>query len=485
MKSIKRNFLYNILLNVSRVIFPLITAPYISRILEPEGIGLFNFSTTYASYFALVALLGIPTYGVREVSKIRDDKVALQNLISQIMTLAFMATLIVSVVYFLSMAFISKISENSIIFLLTGFYVYLAPFQINWYYQGIEEFGYITFRTLAIRVLSLIILFLFVHQKEDLIVYVIITVMSTVLADVWNFAKMWKSGIHPSLTCKGIHPHTKPLFTLFASSVAISIYTVLDTLMLGFISDYEQVGYYSNAIHMSKVFLSIVTSLSVVTIPRFAYYIKQHQYADANELVNKSFSFVGLASFPLSIGIACIAPVFVPWFFGEQFYGSIIPLMILGFLNIAIGFSNIAGIQILVGIGKDKLFLNSLLLGTISNFLLNCLLIPFLGAKGASIASVIAEFSVTLSMLYYIYKKTPMRVTVGRDLLCSFVGALLFIPLYLFFPKVEREEVYLFTFILSATVVYIISQLLLKNSSMQVIVSIIRSRFHYPHNTNQ
>ena len=168
MKSIKRNFLYNVLLNISSVIFPLITAPYVSRVLEPDGIGIYNFANTYAGYFALVALLGIPTYGVREVSKLRDDKEGISTLVSQIMSIAAFTTIGVTIAYIASLLFVNQLTENFLIFLLAGFLVYLAPFKINWYYQGLEEFGYITFRTLVIRTASVISLFVFVRNKEDL-----------------------------------------------------------------------------------------------------------------------------------------------------------------------------------------------------------------------------------------------------------------------------------------------------------------------------
>lgn len=463
MKSIKLNFVYNVLLNVSTVIFPLITAPYVARVLEPDGVGLFNFAGTYAGYFALVALLGIPTYGVREVSKLREDKRGLAKLVSEMMSIAFITTIVVSTIYLLSLGIVGQLKENFILFLLAGFAVYLAPFKINWYYQGLEEFGFITLRSLIIRVLSIICLFLFVREKNDLIIYIIINVSSIVIADVWNFAKMWKSGVHPYFTIKGLKKHIKPLWLLFASSIAISIYTVLDTLMLGFIQDYTEVGYYNNALHVSRMLLIVVTSLSVVSVPRFSSYIYKGMFKEANGLANKSFSFVGLLAFPISIGLMCIAPVFVPWFFGKEFYGAIFPLEILSVLNVAIGFSNILGVQILIGLNKEKLYLRCILIGTISNFLLNCILIPSEGAIGASIASVTAEFLVTFSMFYYVYKETPVKVDVWGDMIKSFLGALLFIPLKLVIPENENSVFYLLIFGLSAIIIYSGSQLALRN----------------------
>lgn len=465
-KSIKRNFLYNIFLNVSSVIFPLVTAPYVARVLEPDGVGLFNFSQTYAGYFTLFALIGIPTYGVREVSKLRGDKVALSRLISELMSIAALTTVVVSLIYIATIGMVCQLSENYLIFLLAGFGIYLAPFKVNWYYQGIEEFGYITFRTLVIRVISLICLFIFVHNKNDLVIYVILNVLGNIVADIWNFIKMRESGIRPRFTTKGLKKHLHPLFLLFASSIAISIYAVLDTLMLGFMKSYVEVGYYTNAAHIAKLFLSIVTSLSVVSVPRFSYYFESKQLSEANDLMNKSFSFVAFLAFPLSFGIMCLSPVFVPWFFGQQFEAARFPLMILSLLPIAIGFSNIAGIQVLVGMGRDKIFLICIIIGAITNFSLNCFLIPLAGAIGASIASVIAEFVITGAMCYSILKFTPMTISIKSDMLKSFSGALLFFPIVTIIPHSVYPIVNIIICVTSCAIVYFLIQLILHNGSL-------------------
>jgi len=476
MPSIKKNFIYNTLLNLSKIIFPLITAPYVSRVLEPEGIGIYQFAATYAGYFALVAMLGVPTYGVREVAKLRDEKKELSLLVSQLFSIIVYTTMIVSAIYIITLLSVNKLRSDFILFLLSGFCIYLSPFQTTWYYQGIEEFDFITIRTLIIKSLSVICLFVFVTQKSDVLAYVVITVLGTVLADIWNYLKMRKKGIIPRLVTKGLKPHIKPIMILFASSVAISIYTVLDTLMLGFIKNYSEVGLYSNAMMMARVFLTIVTSLSVVSIPRFTYYVHEGDIDNANLLANRSFSFTGLLAFPLTIGIVCLAPVLVPWFFGDQFFGAILPLQILSIINVVVGFSNILGIQILVSMGKDALFLRCILYGTFSNFILNCILIPQFGAVGASIASVIAELLVTISMFYYVYKETPVRVNVKKDLMKSMIGAFLIFLLYSVFPRTDKDIVYLVLFSSIAAVIYGMSQILLKNNFMIELVKIGKTK---------
>lgn len=475
-QSIKKNFIYNVLLNISSVIFPLITAPYVSRVLEPDGVGLFNFSGTYAGYFATVALLGIPTYGVREIAKVRDSKDAMERLFSQLLTISILVTLVVTVIYLASIALVGQLSENFIIFFIAGFVIYLSPFSINWYYQGIEEFGFITLRTLVVRVLSIVSLFIFVRTKEDLIIYVIINVLGIALANIWNYLKLREKGIKPYIIITGLKMHIKPLLILFASSVAVSIYTVLDTLMLGFMTDYEQVGYYTNAMHISKVLVIAVTSLSIVAAPRVSYYLNNHEYQKINELFNTSFSFVCFLAFPITVGLVCASSTFVPLFFGISFVGSVVPLIILSLLIIAIGLNNLAGIQILVGMGFDKEFLYCVLVGTFSNFLLNIVLIPYMGSVGASIASVAAEVLILIVMLIYIYKRTPVRIVQLKDFFTSILGALLLVPVFMGLNIFFEGWSLLMLFLIAGGLIYFGIECLLNNSSSWFFISIVKSK---------
>ena len=472
-QSITKNAFYNVLLNLTAVVFPLITAPYVSRVLEPDGVGLYNFSNTYAGYFALVAMLGIPTYGVREVSKLRDDKEAMSKLVSQLMSIATIMTLVVSVIYIITVALIGQLSENYLIFLIAGFVIYLAPLKINWYYQGIEEFGVITKVSLVVKTLSVICLFLFVREKDDLIVYVILSVLGGVLADIWNFLRMCRLGIKPRMTLQGLKSHMSPLMILFTSSIAISVYTVLDTLMLGFITGYEEVGYYTNAMHISRVIVSTVASLSLVAVPRVSFYMKNKDYNNINILINKSFSVVSFLAFPAAIGLSCISMTFIPLFFGVKFAGSVIPMMILSFLVIIIGFNNLTGTQILIGMGYDKYFLYSMLVGTFSNFILNCVLIPIMGAVGASIASIVAEGLVLLVSGVMVIKKTPIRIEIKSSVIKSLVGALSFIPLLMLLRQILEGWMLVAIFVVGGSAIYLLIETRLKSSALELLKTAI------------
>ena len=473
--SIKYNFFFNILFNISKVIFPLITAPYVARVLEPDGVGLFNFANTYASNFALFAALGIPLYGIREIAKCEtlQDKT---RFVSEMISVSIFTTLMCSILYIASLFFINQLKENYVLFLLAGLYLYVTPLRIDWYYAGIEEFKYITKRSLLIKALSVLLLFIFVHDKNDLIIYISLNTVCLILNDLWNYVKLLSSGIKPYFTIR-IKKHIKPLFVLFASSVAISIYVMLDTLMLGFISDYEQVGYYNSASHIARVLLPIVTSLAAVAIPRLSLYMKERNWIQINTLINKSLSVVSFLSVPITIAIILVAPTFIPLFYGESFYGAVLPLQVMVLVVIIIGFNNLTGQQVLVALGYDYLFLCSVLSGTVSNFVLNIVLIPQYGAVGAAVASVFAEISVLLTSLFFIKKYTQITLAKISDYIKNIVVCLGFIPIFYLLDRVLESWILIAVFTLLGSLYYMLLQFAAKNSCALLIYQTICKRF--------
>lgn len=477
MKSIKRNFLYHSFLKVTAVIFPLITAPYVSRVLEPDGVGLFGFASTYTAYFALFAVLGIPRYGIRMVAANRDNKEKLQTVVSELISLSFVATLIVCLLYIISLFVVREAHQNYLLFIVTGITLFMAPLNIEWVFSGLEEYGYITLRALIIRILSIAALFIFVKEKNDLIIYAGISSLSKVITDLWNLTKIVRMGIKPRLKICGLNKHLKQVLILFSANVAISIYTMLDTLMLGFFSNYEQVGFYSQTSHLSKTLLAIVTSLSAVAMPRMAYYKKNGNLKELNRLANKSMSFVSFFSIPMAFGIMCLSPTFVPLFFGEKFVGATIPLQIICFLVVAIGMNDITGTQILISLGKDKQFLYSVLAGTLSNFTLNLFLIPKWGAIGASIASVFAEFFILFVMLWFVYKYTPVRFHIKSDILKSFFGAALLVPIYFLVAQFAHGWMLVVVYPIIGALCYFVIQAIIKHSSYELFVSEVLKKF--------
>lgn len=301
----------------------------------------------------------------------------------------------------------------------------------------------------------------------------LLSVISTFGIIFSNIYQIKKEGIKIRLTTKGIRKHFSPMLLLFSSSVAISIYTMLDSFMLGLLSTYSEVAFYRNASTLCKTLLSIVTSLSAVALPRIAFYFKKRDYNNINILASKSVNIISFLALPMAVGIACIAPVFVPLFLGDQFVPAVMPTIIMSGVIIAIGYSNLMGIQILLGMGYDKLFLYSVLIGTFSNLILNFLFIPIWGATGAAMSSVIAEFAIVFVQIFIIKRHTSVRFRkIKTDIWKSSI-ALLFIPIAFGLEKIVEGWWYIIILISVCSILYYVSQMLLKNSSCQLITETI------------
>ena len=474
MASIKKNFAYNILLNLSNVLFPFITGPYTARVLEPDGIGLASFAGSYTSYFCLFAGLGVTNYALREISRLRNDVKERQTFVSQVFTLLFLNTVVMGILYYGSILFLPRMQEHLLIFIISGLSLLLLPFSNEWYFYGMERFGFTTSRTLIFRCIAVVALFLFVKSKDDLYIYMLISVVWGLGAITCNIAEMRRDGVKLKLVRTGIRRHYKPMLILFASSVAISIYTSLDTLMLGIMTDYSEVGFYRNASSIAKTVLAVVTSLSAVAVPRVAYYVKQKDYESLNQLISKSFRIISFLAIPSMVGLICIAPAFVPLFYGEAFRQATVPLMIMSGVVVAIGFNNLTGVQILIGMGFDKLFLKCVLVGTFSNSAMNLALIPLLGASGAAASSVAAESLILLATIVCVRKNTMLRFRhIGLDIFKATFASLLFIPIAIGIGRVMDGWPSVFAIIASCALVYPLAQKLMKSDGYEMIASVL------------
>lgn len=479
MTSIKTSLAYNTANNVLRILFPLITAPYVARVLSPDDLGLFAFANSYAGYFAVFAVLGIPYYGAREIAKVRNDIQKTSRLFSELFSIGLMVTVVVSMVYIVSISFFDRFNQHESLFLLIGVSLYCSPFNIDWFYGGLENFKHITIRSMVIKIASMLLLFTCVRDQEDLLYYAFIAVFSTVSSDIWNFVVLYKGGYRVSFIFHGLKRHVKPLLLLFVSTVAVSIYTILDRLMLGFLSSYEQVAFYFFAVQISKTLLAVIVSLSAVAIPRVSYYLETRQYLEIERFINKSCALVVFFAVPICAGLIMSSPTLVPLFLGSAFKGSVIPLQILSSLIVLIGLNNLFAVQCLVALGYDKLFLYSVLGGTLTNFSLNFLLIPYFGAIGASIASAIAEFIVLVMSYYYVQRYTQLNIRVKREYVVIVVTACLFVPLYVILADFIGGWLLILCFVSLAVPVYFGIQYYAKNSILLLFIDLIQNKYNH------
>ncbi|OCW95449.1 polysaccharide biosynthesis protein [Macellibacteroides sp. HH-ZS] len=429
--SLKRNFVLNLLNTVTGLLFPLITFPYASRILLPSGIGQVQFFQSIIDYIALCTSLGIPLYAVREISKIRNDKTLTSKTSAEILLLHAMLTFGGYLIVLILISSVGKIQVDIPLFMLLSATLIFNAIGVPWFYQAVEDFKYITIRTVAIRIISLFALFILVKTKEDLLYYGAITVFANVGSNVFNFFRLRKFIDYSSLNIKSLNPgrHLKPALQIFVLNLIVSIYINLDSVMLGFLKNEQAVGYYSAATRLTKTILGIVTSFGTVLLPRFSNMIGNGQFEEFNVLANKAVSFVIALSLPLSIGLGFMATPIIHLFCGPNFDPSILTLQLIAPIILFIGLSGIVGMQILYPQGKERMVIIATAAGAIINFTLNYLLIPQYAQYGAAIATTCAEFLVIAIMLIIGKRHLPFRLLTKQNR--EYVVASLFMTLFL------------------------------------------------------
>lgn len=402
-KSIKRNYIYNLIQQILSLITPLITTPYISRVIGAEGIGTYSYASSIVAYFSLFAALGTASYGQREISYCQDDKERRTKVFWDNEALCIISTFICLVLYLIFCIFQK---ENKIVFIILSLSVVDVCLNISWLLTGMEEFGKIVLRNIIIKVISIAFIFIFVRSRNDFILYVLGLTLVSILSNIslWPFVKKFVD--KPSFKELKPFENIKTVISLFIPTIAISIYTVLDKTMIGvFTKDASENGFYEQAIKISRIALMVVTSLGTVMVPRIGHHFEKHEDEIVRQYMYRSYRFVGLLGIPMCLGLLAVSSNFVPWFFGKGFE-KVIPLIgILGFLIIAIGINNVTGVQYLIPTKRQNTFTKTVLIGAGVNFFANICLIPLYGAIGAAFASVLAESVIAITQLVIVRKE--------------------------------------------------------------------------------
>lgn len=402
MASIKRNYIYNLSYQILTLLLPLITTPYISRVLGVDNIGVYSFTSSIVNYFILLATFGINLYGQREIAFNREDIEKKSEVFWNLILLRLVCVIISFTIYIIV---ILVWGQYKLLFLIQSLSIITCLFDVTWFCQGEENFGIIVLRNIIFRVFSIILLFVFVRKANDLWKYVFLTVLSGLISSVSLILYVSKRVMGGHISC--LHPfyYLKPVFLLFIPQIAIEIYTVLDKSMIGFItaSAYEN-GCYEQAQKISKMLLMVITSLGTVVVPRMSALWAKKDLENIKLTLVRSFKFMFAVSLPMQFGLICISDYFVPFFFGDG-YEKVVPLLrIFTGLFLTIGISNIIGLQYLIPIKKEDVFTITVTIGAVSNFVLNIILIPKFGSVGGAIASVMAEGIIAGVQLIYARK---------------------------------------------------------------------------------
>lgn len=402
MASIKKNFFYNAFYNVLTLILPLITAPYISRIMGAEKIGIFSYSYSIASYFGLFILLGLYNYGNRTIASVRENKEKLSKTFCSIYLMQISMSVLVIAIY---IVYIVLFASNKIMAWIQLIYLISVALDINWFFFGMEQFKLTVTRNTIIKILNVILIFLLVKDKYDLYIYSIVMAIGPLISQLflWGFLRRYINIVRVSV--KDIIYHIKPNLILFIPVIAISIYTIMDRIMLGTMSSMNEVGYYENSNKLTTIPAMAITSLGTVMLPRMSNLMAKGKKNEATKYIQKSLIVSVLLSSSMAFGISAVSNEFVPLFYGSGFEkcASVISILVLS--SIFMSWANVIRTQFLIPNKMDKIYIISVFLGAIFNVVINLILIPHMMALGAAVGTLCAEFSVCAYQTYMVRKQ--------------------------------------------------------------------------------
>ena len=428
MSNPKKNFIYNLIYQCLVLIIPLITAPYLARVIGAAGVGTYSYTYSIVYYFMLLTLLGVSNYGNRSIAKVRDNKQNLSKTFWSIYSLQFIMGLIMLISYFgYIVIFNNQFKE---IALIQGLFVVSAMLDINWMFFGLEEFKKTITRNTVIKVGNVVLIFLLVKTTNDLWKYTLIMAGMTCLSQLilWGFLRKKISFV--KITIKDIKQHIKPNLILFIPVIAISLYKIMDKIMLGSITSVTEVGYYENAEKIINIPMTLITALGTVMLPRMSNIVARGEIEKVNSYISKSIIFVMFMSFAMCFGLIGVGYNFAPFYFGISFQKTGILIMLLATTLPFLSFANVIRTQYLIPREKDKIYIISVTLGAITNLILNYVLIPKLASVGACIGTIAAEIAVMsyqtfsvrkeLSINEYLKNITPFFIKAIIMLICIY-----------------------------------------------------------------
>ena len=398
--SIKLNMLMNVLLTLSSILIPVITLPYVTRVLGAEGVGRVYFASSVVAGFAMFAELGIPVYGIRACARVRDDRRELSRTVREIMMINLISCVIVYTVFAVMICTVPRFTEDRLLLTIMSSTMILNCIGAEWLYKAVEKYTYITVRSLTFKFIALIAMFVMVRDESDYVIYGAITIFAVSASNIINLCSIHR---YADLRPTGRHDlarHLPGMLMLFALAAATTIYTNLDLAILDFMKGDAEAGLYGVAVKIKLVIVSMVTSVSAVLLPRNSFYYEKNRKDEFYGLISRTMGAVLTVSLPVLIYFIIFARESISVLAGDGFSGAVAPMMIIMPSVAFIGVSNIIGIQMLVPAGREKTVVTAAMIGAAVDLILNLILIPGYASSGAAAATLAAEICVTGYMLY-------------------------------------------------------------------------------------
>ncbi len=467
MSSIKKNFSYNVIYQMLILIVPLITAPYVSRVLGAEGNGIYSYTYSIVQYFAIFAMLGLNNYGNRTIAKCRDDKEKLSREFSSIYVLQILTTVSMIILYITYVCIFNN--QYVTIALIQLIYLISVCFDINWLFFGLEKFKLTVTRNAIIKILLSVSIFIFVKTKENLIIYVILMSGASLLSQLslWPFVRKEVKFVKPRWI--EVKKHFKPNIILFIPVIAVSVYRVMDKIMLGNMTTIENVGYYEYAERIISIPLSIMTALGTVMLPRISNLVAKGEKNTVKFYIGKSMDFMMFLAIPIYLGLVVIAPEFVPIFLGNEFIKTGEIIQYLAITIVFASWANVIRTQYLIPNEKDKSYIISVSIGALTNFFINLTLIPKYGVIGATIGTIFAEFSVMLYQTIAVRKELEIKKYLIHPLKYTISGIIMYIIISNLKNVIQNQYGLIFSQILIGGLIYLLINYKFITENMQYI----------------
>jgi O-antigen/teichoic acid export membrane protein len=461
--GIKKNFVFNIILTASNFIFPILVFPYVSRVLGVSNIGLFNFIDSIINYFILLSMLGISATGIREIAKNKNNLKELQTTFSSLFVLNAICTLIVLILLILAVIFIPKLHENWDLMFLGGIKLIFNLFLVEWFFKGMEDFKYITSRSIIVKFIFVVSVFIFVKSKSDILVYYSLMVGTVVLNAILNYVYL-KKNISFNFKNISFTPFLKSFFTIGLYMILTSMYTSFNIAYLGFVAGNIEVGYYSTATKLYGILLSVFSAFTAVMLPRMSSLVEEGNTDEVIRLTSKSYDALIAFCLPIIIISTIFAPQIIRLLAGPGYEGAILPMRIIMPLMLIIGIEQILVIQLLMPLRQDKIIFINSVVGAVVSVSFNILLVSSLKSVGSSIVWIFSEISVLFVAQYYVKKILNIQFPFN-DILKNIIYAvpILFICLYLQTLEIGDVFILILACILNLLYFGIIQVFIIKN----------------------
>lgn len=461
-KSLAKNAIWNGIKTVVTMAFPVVTFMYSSRILLTDGVGKINFAKSFTAYFTMLAMLGVVNYGTKEASKIKTNKIALSRFVHEILFINIVTT-IVTYVLFLIIIHSYSLSSYRTLLLINSITIILTPLGMDWLYNALEEYEFITIRTCIVQGIGLICIFLFVHSTEDIYIYAFIQTLAGTGTNIVNFVHSGRLVTYKKLGGYNIRRHIKPLMLVFEMTVFIQIIIHLDTTMVGFMAGNDAVGLYTAANKMSSIVASLITSVVMVFMPRLAIYSSKGNREEIEKLSYQAINCVWMVGIPAALGVFLLSSPIITLFSGTEFIGAVATSQILAWRIFLVPLNSFIVLYLFIPINREKWNLVSTGCGMVINFLMNLYLIPDLQQNGAAVATIITEMLELC--INFVYLKKIMSIKEIKKYLWQYLaGCLYMIVAYLLISRcIENMYLLMIATVLVCSVGYFSILYCLKN----------------------